>query len=150
MPTYKEHLASKLPKVDTNIFTIMSQLSAQHNAINLSQGFPDFDVDKLLVNTLKKYLDKGVHQYAPMQGVLKLREQICEKVNKLYQATYHEDDEITITAGATQAIFTAIAALIREDDEVIIFTPAYDCYQPAIELCGGKPIFIQMKALIMK
>ena len=80
MPTYKEHLASKLPKVDTNIFTIMSQLSAQHNAINLSQGFPDFDVDKLLVNTLKKYLDKGVHQYAPMQGVLKLRSKYVKKL----------------------------------------------------------------------
>jgi methionine transaminase len=146
MPTYSEHLASKLPKVETTIFTIMSQLSAQYEAINLSQGFPDFEVDKLLVDTVKKYLDKGVHQYAPMQGALQLRKQICEKVNMLYETSYHEEDEITITAGATQAIFTAIAALIREDDEVIIFTPAYDCYQPAIELCGGKPIFIQMKA----
>ena len=146
MPIYNEHIQSKLPKVDTNIFTIMSQLSNEYNAINLSQGFPDFDVDKLLIQTVKKYFEKGYHQYAPMHGVLKLREQISRKVEKLYSTYYHEDDEINITSGATQAIYTAISAVVKEDDEVILFTPAFDCYQPAVELNGGRPIFVQLKA----
>ncbi len=146
MPIYKEHIQSKLPKVDTNIFTIMSQLSNEYNAINLSQGFPDFDVDELLIRTVQKYFKKRYHQYAPMHGVLELRKQISKKVEKLYSTYYHEDDEINITSGATQAIYTSISAIIREDDEVILFTPAFDCYQPAIELNGGKPIFVQLKA----
>jgi methionine aminotransferase len=146
MPIYNEHIQSKLPKVDTNIFTIMSQLSNEYNAINLSQGFPDFDVDKLLIQTVQKYFEKGYHQYAPMHGVLKLREQISRKVEKLYSTYYHEDDEINITSGATQAIYTAISAVVKEDDEVILFTPAFDCYQPAVELNGGRPIFVQLKA----
>ena len=146
MPIYNEHIQSKLPKVDTNIFTIMSQLSNEYNAINLSQGFPDFDVDKLLIKTVQKYFEKGYHQYAPMHGVLKLREQISRKVEKLYSTYYHEDDEINITSGATQAIYTAISAVVKEDDEVILFTPAFDCYQPAVELNGGRPIFVQLKA----
>ncbi len=146
MPIYKEHIQSKLPKVDTNIFTIMSQLSNEYNAINLSQGFPDFDVDELLIRTVQKCFKKRYHQYAPMHGVLELRKQISKKVEKLYSTYYHEDDEINITSGATQAIYTSISAIIREDDEVILFTPAFDCYQPAIELNGGKPIFVQLKA----
>ena len=146
MPIYKDHIKSKLPKSETNIFTIMSQLANNHNAINLSQGFPDFDVDPLLINTVKKYLDKNYHQYAPMQGALKLREQISKKVFKLYNTYYNEHDEINITSGATQAIYTTISAFVREDEEVILFTPAFDCYQPAIELNGGKPVFVQLKA----
>ena len=142
MPIYKDHIKSKLPKSETNIFTIMSQLANNHNAINLSQGFPDFDVDPLLINTVKKYLDKNYHQYAPMQGALKLREQISKKVFKLYNTYYNEHDEINITSGATQAIYTTISAFVREDEEVILFTPAFDCYQPAIELNGGKPVFV--------
>jgi len=146
MPYFNEHLRSKLPKSGTNIFTSMSQLSNEHNAVNLSQGFPDFDVDPVLIKTVQKYFDKSYHQYAPMHGVYKLREQISKKTEKLYSNYYHEEHEINITSGATQAIYTAISALIREDDEVILFTPAFDCYQPAIELNGGKPVFVQLKA----
>ena len=146
MPYFNEHLRSKLPKSGTNIFTSMSQLSNEHNAVNLSQGFPDFDVDPVLIKTVQKYFDKSYHQYAPMHGVYKLREQISKKTEKLYSNYYHEEYEINITSGATQAIYTAISALIREDDEVILFTPAFDCYQPAIELNGGKPVFVQLKA----
>jgi methionine aminotransferase len=146
MPNYKDHIQSKLPKVDTNIFSIMSQLANKHNAINLSQGFPDFDVDPLLIKTVKKYFDKSLHQYAPMQGVLKLRKQISKKIEKLYSTYYNEEEEINITSGATQGIFTAISAFVKEDDEVILFTPAFDCYQPSIELNGGKAIFAQLKA----
>ena len=146
MPYFNEHLRSKLPKSGTNIFTSMSQLSNKHNAVNLSQGFPDFDVDPILIKTVQKYFDKSYHQYAPMHGVYKLREQISKKTEKLYSNYYHEEHEINITSGATQAIYTAISALIREDDEVILFTPAFDCYQPAIELNGGKPVFVQLKA----
>ena len=146
MPYFNEHLRSKLPKSGTNIFTSMSQLSNKHNAVNLSQGFPDFDVDPILIKTVQKYFDKSYHQYAPMHGVYKLREQISKKTEKLYSNYYHEEHEINITSGATQAIYTAISALIREDDEVILFTPAFDCYQPAIELKGGKPVFVQLKA----
>jgi methionine aminotransferase len=146
MPIYNDHIQSKLPKVDTNIFTLMSRLSNDHNALNLSQGFPDFEVDELLIKTVQKYFNKGFHQYAPMQGVLKLREQISKKVEKLYDNYYSEEDEINITSGATQAIFTAISAFVKEDDEVILFTPAFDCYQPAVELNGGKPVFVQLKS----
>jgi len=146
MPFYNDHFQSKLPKVDTSIFTVMSHLSAKYKAINLSQGFPDFDIDSELITIVKEYFDKKVHQYAPMQGVMELREAISDKIATLYDQCYHPEEEITITAGATQAIFTAISAFVREDDEVILFTPAYDCYQPAVELNGGKPIFIQLQA----
>jgi len=146
MPYYNHHIQSKLPNVGTTIFTIMSQLAAAHDAINLSQGFPDFDINPKLINLVNKRITQGPHQYAPMQGAQRLREVISEKVYKLYNRHYHEDDEITITAGATQALYTAIAAFIKENDEVILFTPAYDCYQPAIEICGGKPVFFQLKA----
>ena len=124
----------------------MSQLAAAHDAINLSQGFPDFDIDPKLISLVNNRITQGPHQYAPMQGAQRLREVISEKVHKLYNRHYHADDEITITAGATQALYTAIAAFIKENDEVILFTPAYDCYQPAIEICGGKPVFFQLKA----
>jgi len=144
MPHYKTSIFSKLPKVGTTIFTKMSELSNQHGALNLSQGFPDFDIDMKLVDEAEKYMRKGFNQYAPMPGLMKLREKIASKLYSLYDIDYHPESEITITAGATQAIFTAIAAFVKEEDEVIIFTPAYDCYQPAIELVGGKPVFVQM------
>ena len=144
MPHYKTSIFSKLPKVGTTIFTKMSELSNQHGALNLSQGFPDFDIDMKLVDEVEKYMRKGFNQYAPMPGLMKLREKIASKLYSLYDIDYHPESEITITAGATQAIFTAIAAFVKEEDEVIIFTPAYDCYQPAIELVGGKPVFVQM------
>ena len=135
---------SKLPNIGTNIFTKMSSLATSCKAINLSQGYPDFGIDEKLIKLVKKYLDLGFDQYAPMQGVLKLREAVSEKYYNLYGRYYHENDEITITAGATQAIFTALTAFINQGDEVLIFSPTYDCYEPAIQLNGGKPVFIEL------
>tara|TARA_R110001592_G_scaffold102362_3_gene289089 strand:- start:995 stop:2155 length:1161 start_codon:yes stop_codon:yes gene_type:complete len=144
MSEYPSLIKSKLPKVGTTIFTVMSQLAAENKAINLSQGFPDFESSDELINLVTNAMKKGLNQYAPMAGVFELREQIAQKIENLYGAKYHPESEITITAGATQAIYTAIAATITEGDEVIIFTPAYDCYEPAIELNGGKTVFVQM------
>lgn len=146
MTEYPNPIKSKLPKVGTTIFTVMSQLANEHNAINLSQGFPDFESSEELSALVTEAMKKGLNQYAPMAGLMSLREQIAIKTEKLYGVSYHPESEITITAGATQAIYTAIAATICEEDEVIIFTPAYDCYEPAIELNGGKPVFVQMHA----
>lgn len=137
-------LISKLPAVGTTIFTVMSKLAAEHHAINLSQGFPDFSCNPELIFLVEKYLKAGYNQYAPMPGVMALREVIAAKNEKLYGAVYDPDTEVTITAGGTQGIYTAIAATIREDDEVIIFEPAYDSYSPAIEMAGGKPVYIQL------
>lgn len=146
MTDYPSLIKSKLPKVGTTIFTVMSQLAHEHQAINLSQGFPDFKSDPELINLVAEAMKQGLNQYAPMAGVLELRAQIAQKTFHLYGAEYHPETEITVTAGATQAIYTAIAATITEGDEVIIFTPAYDCYEPAIELNGGKTVFVQMHA----
>jgi len=137
---------SKLPNVGTTIFTVMSKLAVENNAINLSQGFPDFSCNPELVELVNKYMKAGNNQYAPMPGLVALREILAQKTEELYGAKYNPDTEITITAGATQAIYTAITAIIREGDEVIVFEPAYDCYQPAIELNGGKTIYLQLKA----
>ncbi len=131
------HFKSKLPKTDTTIFTVMSRLSAEHNAINLSQGFPDYDSPAELINLVGHYMKQGKNQYAPMAGLTLLRERIAEKVHGLYNAEYSPDTEITITAGGTQAIFTAIAASIQAGDEVIVFEPAYDSYAPTVKLFGG-------------
>ena len=106
----------------------------ENKAINLSQGYPDFEVDPILINSVAKYMKLGFNQYAPMPGVLKLREVISKKISKNYNQHYNEHEEITVTAGATQAIFTTISALIHPNDEVIIFSPSFDCYQPAVEL----------------
>jgi methionine aminotransferase len=130
-------LKSKLPNTGTSIFAIMSQMAVEHNAINLSQGFPDFDVSAELIGLINHYMKKGYNQYAPMPGVPLLRERISEKVFHSYGIQYDPDKEINITAGATQGIYTIIAAMIREEDEVIIFEPAYDSYAPAVKLCGG-------------
>lgn len=146
MPTYPSLIKSKLPKVGTTIFSVMSQLAAENKAINLSQGFPDFESSPELIGLVNEAMKKGLNQYAPMPGLMSLREQIAIKTEKLYGAQYHPETEITVTAGATQAIYTAIASTIREGDEVIIFTPAYDCYEPAIELNGGKTVFVQLHA----
>jgi len=137
---------SKLPNIKTTIFTIMNNLAKENNAINLSQGFPDFNSDPKLIDLVTKAMNSGHNQYAPMAGVLALREQITKKINRLYNATYHPETEITITVGATQAIFTIIATFINNDDEVLIFKPAYDCYEPAVELCKGKPVYVQLGA----
>lgn len=146
MPDYSGSLSSKLPRVGTTIFTVMSRMAAEHNAINLSQGFPDFSCPPELVEHVAKAMRDGHNQYAPMPGLLRLREQLCAKTQALYGAAYDPETEITITAGATQAIYTAIAATVREGDEVIIFEPAYDCYEPAIELNGGKTVYAQLCA----
>jgi methionine aminotransferase len=135
---------SKLPKQGTTIFTVMSALAREHGAVNLSQGFPDFSIPERLVELTHSYMKRGMNQYSPMQGVIALRERLAEKVRELYSAEYDPETEINITAGATQAIYTAISAFIHEGDEVIIFEPAYDCYVPAIEIHGGKPMYIQM------
>jgi len=115
----------------------MSQLAAEHNAINLSQGFPDYDCDPVLIEFVADAMKKGHNQYAPMTGVPALRELIADKVNNLYGAAYDPGTEVTVTAGGTQAIFTALSAYINAGDEVIIFEPAYDCYAPTIKMLGG-------------
>src|ERR1700712_5459269 len=130
-------LTSKLPQTGTTIFTVMSALAAEVGAINLSQGFPDYDCDPYLTELVNKAMKAGHNQYAPMAGAMVLREQIAYKTEKLYGAAYNPDTEITITAGGTQAIFTAISSVINPNDEVIIFEPAFDCYAPAIKLMGG-------------
>jgi methionine aminotransferase len=133
---------SKLPAIGTTIFSVMSGLAKEYNAINLSQGFPDFGCDAKLLDFAQKHMSAGFNQYAPMPGVQPLREVISELLQNCYGAIYHPETEITITAGATQAIYTSIAAFINKGDEVIVFEPAYDCYIPAIEVHGGivKPI----------
>ena len=131
------HLNSKLPDVGTTIFTVMSQLAVQYNAINLSQGFPDYECSPELVELVHKYMLEGHNQYAPMAGLMKLREIIAEKQDLLHRSNYQPDTEITITAGGTQALFTAMACVIQPGDEVIIFEPAYDCYAPTVTLLGG-------------
>ncbi|MDB5110265.1 MAG: ybdL [Mucilaginibacter sp.] len=130
-------ITSKLPQVGTTIFTTMSALATEVGAINLSQGFPDYDSSPQLIELINKAMKDGHNQYAPMAGVMALREEIAHKVEKLHGGKYDPDTEITITAGGTQAIFTAISAVINPNDEVIIFEPAFDCYAPAIKLMGG-------------
>ncbi|MBO6880848.1 methionine aminotransferase [Winogradskyella sp.] len=137
---------SKLPNVGTTIFTVMSALAKEHNAINLSQGFPNYPSPQKLNDLVSNAMNNGYNQYAPMAGNLDLRLAISNKYQLLYKATYHPEKEITVTAGATQAIYTIISAFVRHGDEVIIFKPAYDCYQPAIEVNGGKTIPIQLSA----
>lgn len=137
---------SKLPDVGTTIFTIMSKMAYEHNAINLAQGFPGFDSDPKLQRLVTKAMTDGHNQYAPMPGIFSLREKITEKLNTLYGSDYHPETDITITAGATQAIYTIVSAFIRPDDEVIILKPAYDCYEPAVEVNGGNVVPIQLKA----
>ncbi|MCL4151053.1 UNVERIFIED_CONTAM: hypothetical protein GTU68_054535 [Idotea baltica] len=124
----------------------MSGLAHTHDAINLSQGFPDFKSDQALLDLVSSAMNQGKNQYAPMPGLISLRKQIAAKFDRLYNSTYHPEKEITVTAGATQAIFTAISAFVQKNDEVIIFNPAYDCYQPAVELNLGKSICIQLEA----
>ncbi len=135
---------SKLPDLELTIFAVMTQWAIKHNAINLSQGFPDFDTYPELISLVEKYMRAGNNQYAPMQGVLPLREQIAAKVYDTYGAQYNPATEITVTSGATESIFAAISALVQTDDEVIIFEPAYDAYAPIVQLNGGIPVFLQL------
>ncbi|MCE3229222.1 MAG: aminotransferase class I/II-fold pyridoxal phosphate-dependent enzyme [Bacteroidetes bacterium] len=136
---------SKLPNIGTTIFTVMSALAREHNAINLSQGFPDFGCSPKLLELAQKHMQAGFNQYAPMQGIIQLRERIAEIIQTCYNKAYSPDTEITITAGATQGIYTSIAAFINKGDEVIVFEPAYDCYVPAIEVHGGIAVPIELR-----
>jgi methionine transaminase len=138
-------LTSRLPGVGTTIFSVMSALAQQHDAINLSQGFPDFDAPAELLSLLDQHARAGHNQYAPMAGVPVLREAIAAKVAALYGANVNPDTEVTITAGATQALFTAIAALVHPGDEVIVFAPVYDSYGPSVLLQGGKVVHATLK-----
>jgi methionine aminotransferase len=140
------NLHSKLPHVGTTIFTVMSALANEHGAINLSQGFPNFDCSDRLKMLVENYMRLGYNQYAPMPGVPALRRQIAEKIQKLYGASIDPDTEITITAGATQALFCAISAFVRPGDEVILIEPAYDSYRPAVEVNGGHPVVYELTA----
>jgi len=135
---------SKLPDTGISIFAKMTRLANQYNAINLSQGFPDFNCPDELIELVHHYMKNGLNQYAPMQGVYQLREAVSTKMLKLHSRQYDPDNEITITAGATQALFTAISSVINKNDEVIIFEPAYDSYVPAVRVNGGIPVFVPL------
>jgi len=138
-------LSSKLPNVGITIFTVMSKLAHDTGAINLSQGFPDFDADPELIELVRKYMELGNNQYAPMQGVPVLRQRISEKTKALYGAAYDPDTEITVASGATEALFSAITSVVNRGDEVVLFEPAYDAYAPAVLLSGGIPVYVTLK-----
>ncbi|RPI72489.1 MAG: aminotransferase class I/II-fold pyridoxal phosphate-dependent enzyme [Ignavibacteriales bacterium] len=135
---------SKLPNIGSSIFAVMTKMALDHNAINLSQGFPDFNCPDELLNLVKKYQEDGYNQYAPMPGISVLREKLSKKIKSLYGRNYNPETEITITAGATEAIFSAITASIQKDDEVILLEPAYDSYAPSVMINGGIPLFIPL------
>lgn len=138
-------MQTKLPKVGTTIFTTMSQMANQYQAINLSQGFPNFPIDPLIEDLLAKNSKENVHQYAPMAGLPVLLEGIAQMVHRVYQRDVNPSTEILVTSGATQGIFATLQALVHRGDEVVILDPAYDCYSPAVHLAGGKPVHIPMR-----
>jgi len=146
MPHFSAPLTSRLPDVGTTIFTVMSRMAQESGAINLAQGFPDFNAEDVLFERVAHYMRSGHNQYAPMAGVAPLREAIAAKVASLYGAAYDPDTEITVTVGATQALFTAVAALVHPGDEVIVFEPVYDSYAPAIELQGARVVRMHLAA----
>ena len=137
-------VASKLPKVGTTIFTVMSQLAAEHGAVNLGQGFPDFPVPPRLVDALTRAMQAGHNQYAMMTGVPALRQAIAAKTERVYGWRPDADSEVTVTSGATEAIFNAIHAVVRAGEEVIVLDPCYDCYEPAIDLAGAKAVHVAL------
>lgn len=139
-------IETKLPKVGTTIFTVMSQLAASHNAVNLGQGFPDFDGPQALRDALTEAMNAGRNQYAPATGWPALRQQIARKCEALYQRSVDADTEVTVTSGATEALFAAIAAVVRLGDEVIVLDPCYDSYEPVIELNGGIAVHVPLDA----
>jgi methionine aminotransferase len=145
MPIAYNSVDSKLPNMGTSIFAVMSAMANKHKAINLSQGFPDFAISEKLIELVNKYMKQGENQYAPMQGVPVLREAISQKVFDVHAIRYDAEKEITITAGATEALYAAISAFIRENDEVIVFEPAYDSYAPAVMLNGGMLKYAPMR-----
>lgn len=137
-------IPSKQPNVGTTIFTIMSALAAETGALNLSQGFPNFNCSEKLIDLVSFYMKKGMNQYAPMAGVMPLREALAQKTADLYGINYHPAYEITVVSGCTEALYATLTAIIEKDDEVIVFEPAYDLYVPSIELMGGKPVFVTL------
>ena len=141
------NLVSKLPKVETTIFSVMSQLAMEHQAVNLGQGFPDFDVPKRLVDELVKAMQQGKNQYAPMHGVAALRQAIADKTLRCYGKQVNIDSEITVTSGASEAIFDAVLAVVHPGDEVIVLDPCYDCYEPAIDLAGAKAVHVALEPI---
>ena len=146
MPHFPAPIESRLPNVGTTIFTVMSRLAQECGAINLSQGFPDFNAEDLLFERVAHWMRAGHNQYAPMAGTAALRAAIAAKVEALYGTAYDPEHEITVTAGATQALFTAVTACVHPGDEVIVFEPVYDSYVPAIELAGGKVVRMRLAA----
>ncbi|WP_306576055.1 methionine aminotransferase, partial [Oligella urethralis] len=137
-------IKSKLPDVGTTIFSVMSQLALDHQAINLGQGFPEFNPDVKLLNLIDEAMRAGHNQYAPMPGIPSLRNQIAAKVNTLYGAQINPDTDVTVTSGATEALMVAIQAVVHPGDEVIVIEPNYDSYVPCIRLAGGQPVIVQL------
>jgi methionine aminotransferase len=137
-------IESKLQSVGTSIFSVMSALAQSKGAINLSQGFPDFAMDPKMISLVDAAMQKGLNQYAPAPGLLALRQQISALVEETYQASFDPETEVTVTSGGTEALFCAIAATVRDGDEVIVFEPCYDSYVPVIELFGGVPIYVAL------
>ncbi len=144
LPARTPALTSRLPAVGTTIFTVMSALATQHGAVNLGQGFPDFDCDPALLDAVQAAMREGLNQYPPMTGVTQLRQRVADKIATLYGHRYDADAEITITAGATQAILTAILAVVHPGDEVVVLEPCYDSYAPNIELAGGRVVRVPL------
>ena len=142
---YAMNLNTKLPKVETTIFTVMSQLAIEHHAVNLGQGFPDFDAPKRLMDELVNAMEQGKNQYAPMHGIAALRQAIADKTLRCYGRQVNIDSEITVTSGASEAIFDAVLAVVQTGDEVIVLDPCYDCYEPAIDLAGAKAVHIALE-----
>jgi methionine aminotransferase len=138
-------IGSKLPSTDVSIFSVMSRLAEEHGAINLSQGFPDFDCDPGLIEAVSRQMQAGHNQYAPMLGVFALREALSRKIELLYGRRYDPATEITVTSGATEGLFSALTALVRPGDEVVLLQPAYDLYPPVVRLCGGTPVFVTLQ-----
>lgn len=137
---------SRLPDVGVSIFAVMTRLATEHGALNLSQGFPDFECDPALIAAVDRHMRAGHNQYAPMPGVLPLREALSAKISGLYGAAYDPATELTVTAGATEALFDVISAFVRPGDEVVVFEPAYDAYVPVVRLNGGTPVFVTLRA----
>lgn len=146
MPNFNGYINSKLSKIGTTIFTKMTALANEHEAINLSQGFPQDNPPPALISLVHQNMQQGYNQYSPMSGHPALRKNLAAKVKRLYNAEYNADTEITITAGGTQAINATIMALINADEEVIIIQPAYDSYAPSVKLAGGRPVFFNLNA----
>ncbi len=137
-------ITSKQPNIGTTIFTVMSQLAAETGALNLSQGFPNYNCSPKLIELVNHHMKHGMNQYAPMAGIMPLRETIAQKTIDLYGLSYHPSDEITIVSGCTEALYAVMTAIIHQDDEVIVFEPAYDSYVPCVELNGGKAVYVTL------